>query len=263
MAYSYDAMTAGVVRATRSVMAHSPGPEPVWSAAPRRIIACCGQMVIAGGLERMTFAVLDAARQGGAACHAIVNGWENFRITPLAEASEATWSVGPYRYPLKRRRLTPLVAGRMAIEVLSVSVDLLRASRRIRPTHIFLPDYQAVLRNVLALIWLRAWGVRIVMRLGNAPATGQFYRLLWRYLIDPFVDGFISNSDFTRRELLALQIQPDKVKTIPNMAARRGTPWNASGPHLPGRIIFVGPIIREGGRRIGRYVGSARRRGDL
>jgi glycosyltransferase involved in cell wall biosynthesis len=246
-AYSYEAMTAGVVRATRSVMAHSPGPEPVWSAAPCRIVACCGQMVIAGGLERMTFAVLSAARQGGAACHAIVNGWENFRITPLAEASGATWSVGPYRYPLKRRRLTPIVIVRMAIEVLRVSADLLRVSRRIRPTHIFLPDYQGVLRNVLALIWLRARGVRIVMRLGNAPATGRFYRLLWRHVIDPFVDGFISNSEFTRRELLALQIQPDKVTTIPNMPSRRLTPWSACGPHVPGRIIFVGQIIPEKG----------------
>jgi glycosyltransferase involved in cell wall biosynthesis len=246
-AYSYDAMTAGVVRATRAVMTHSPGPEPVWRAAPRRIIACCGQMVIAGGLERMTFAALNAAHQGGAACHAIVNGWENFRITPLAEASGASWSVGPYRYPLKRLHLTPLVAARMIVEVLSVSVNLLRAARRIRPTHILLPDFQAVLRNMLALIWLRAWGVHIVMRLGNAPATGRFYRLLWRHLIDPFVDGFISNSEFTRRELLALQIEPNKVTTIPNMPTRRATPWNARGAHVPGRIIFVGQIIPEKG----------------
>ena len=246
-AYSYDVMTAGVVRAARSVMAHSPGPEPDWRAAPRRIVACCGQMVIAGGLERMTFEVLNAARKSGAACHAIVNGWENFRITPLAEASLVSWSVGPYRYPLKRRRLTPLVVGKMAVEVLKVSVDLLRVSRRIRPTHIFLPDYQGVLRNVLALLWLRARGVRVIARLGNAPARGRFYRLLWRHVVDPFVDLFVSNSDFTRRELLALQIRADKVQTIPNMPARRATPWNADGPHEPGRIIFVGQIIPEKG----------------
>jgi glycosyltransferase involved in cell wall biosynthesis len=245
--YSYDAMTAGVVRAARSVLAHSPGPEPDWRAAPTRIIACCGQMVIAGGLERITFEVLDAARKHGAACHAIVNGWENFRITPLAESSGASWSVGPYWYPLKRRRLTPLVVARMAVEVLRVSVDLLRVSRRIRPTHIFLPDYQAVLRNALALMWLRARGVRIVARLGNAPAPGRFYRLLWRYVINPFVDVFVSNSGFTRRELLAVHVRPDKVQTIPNMPTRRATQWNANGPRVPGRIIFVGQIIPEKG----------------
>jgi glycosyltransferase involved in cell wall biosynthesis len=135
----------------------------------------------------------------------------------------------------------------MALEVLRVSADLLRTSWRIRPTHIFLPDYQGVLRNVLALVWLRARGVRIVARLGNAPATGRFYRLLWRYVVSPFVDVFVSNSGFTRRELLAVQIRPEKVQTIPNMAARRTTPWSANGPRVPGRIIFVGQIIPEKG----------------
>jgi glycosyltransferase involved in cell wall biosynthesis len=131
--------------------------------------------------------------------------------------------------------------------VVKVSADLLRVSRRIRATHIFMPDYQAVLRNVLALVWLRARGVRVIARLGNAPAPGRFYRLLWRHVVDPFVDRFVTNSDFTGRELLALQIRPEKVQTIPNMAARRATPWNADGPHVPGRIIFVGQIIPEKG----------------
>ncbi len=107
--YSYDAMTEGVVRASRSVITSSVGPEPSWRDAPQRIIACCGQMVIAGGLERMTFEALRAARSDGAEAHAIVNGWENFRITPLAEDVGASWSVGPYYYSLTRRQLTPLV----------------------------------------------------------------------------------------------------------------------------------------------------------
>jgi glycosyltransferase involved in cell wall biosynthesis len=245
--YSYDAMTVGVVRAARSVLPHSPGLEPDWSSAPSRIIACCGQMVIAGGLERIAFEVLDAARKHGAACHAIVNSWENFRITALAESSGASWSVGPYWYPLKRRQLTPLVVARMAIEVLRVSVDLLRICRRIRPTHVLLPDYQAVLRNAPALLWLRARGVRIVAGLQNAPTPGRFYRLLWRYVINPFVDVFVSNSGFTYRELLAVQVPPDKMQTIPNMAPRRATEWNPNGPRVPGRIIFVGQIIPDKG----------------
>jgi glycosyltransferase involved in cell wall biosynthesis len=245
--YSYDAMTAGVVRASRSVIAHSPGPEPAWSEAPRRIVACCGLMVIAGGMERMTFEVLNAVRKSGAATHAIVNGWENFRITPLAEASGASWSVGPYWYPLTRRRLTPATIGRMLVEVVSVSVNLLRVSHRIKPTHIFVPDYQVVLRNAPALLWLRARGVRVVARLGNAPAPGRFYHLLWRYIINPFVDSFVVNSNFTGRELLAVGIPADKVETIPNMAGRRTTRWNANGPRIPGRVIFVGQIIPEKG----------------
>jgi glycosyltransferase involved in cell wall biosynthesis len=245
--YSYDAMTTGLVRASRSVLRHSTGPEPAWHEAPRRIIACCGQMVIAGGLERMTFEVLNAAHKAGAASHAIVNSWENFRITPLAEASNASWSVGPYWYPLQRRRLTPAVIARMLVEVCSVSADLLRVSWRIRPTHVFLPDYQAALRNAPALLWLRLRGVRVIMRLGNAPAPGRFYHALWRYVVDRFVDRFVTNSGYTRRELLAVSISHDKVLTIPNMPSRRPTPWEENGTRVPGRVIFVGQIIPEKG----------------
>ena len=66
-------------------------------------------------------------------------------------------------------------------------------------------------------------------------------------MIDPFVDLFVSNSNFTRRELLALRIRPEKIQTITNMPARRATSWNANGPRVDGRIIFVGQIIPEKG----------------
>src|SRR5262249_17570471 len=185
--FSYDAMTAGLVRACRSVISHSIGAQADWTDAQRRIVACCGQMVIAGGLERMTFEVLRVLREQGAPSHAIVNSWENFRITPLAEAAGASWSVGPYWYPLTRRALPPGKILRMLVEVVSVSANLLRVSHRVRPTHIFLPDFQTGLRNSLALLWLRARGVRVVARLGNAPETGRFYRFLWRRVIDRLV----------------------------------------------------------------------------
>jgi glycosyltransferase involved in cell wall biosynthesis len=245
--YSYDAMTEGLVRATRSVITSSVGPEPNWRAAPRRIIACCGQMVIAGGLERMTFEVLRASRGEGAEAHAIVNGWESFRITPLAQDCGVSWSVGPYYYSLTRRRLTPLVVAQMALEVWRVSADLLRRSWRIRPTHILLPDFLVVLRNAPALAWLRARGVRTIMRLGNAPSPGRFYRLLWRHAVNPFVDRFVANSDYTRRELLAHGISPEKVTVIPNMPGRRRSRWNPRAERISGRVIFVGQIIPEKG----------------
>jgi glycosyltransferase involved in cell wall biosynthesis len=128
-----------------------------------------------------------------------------------------------------------------------VSADLLRVSRRIRPTHIFLPDYQAVLRNAPALCWLRLRGVRVITRLGNAPAPGRFYRLLWRDVVSRFVDCFVTNSAFTRREVLAVGIGGDKVMTISNMPARRSVRPSVDGPRVTGRVIFVGQIIPEKG----------------
>ena len=60
----------------------------------------------------MTFTAMDALSRRGARVHCIVNGWENFRITPMADEIGATWSVGPYWYTITRRRLTPLIAFR-------------------------------------------------------------------------------------------------------------------------------------------------------
>ena len=195
----------------------------------------------------MTFQAIRALGQEGMAAHVIVNGWENFRITPLAEAAGASWSVGPYWHPLTRHRLTPMTIARMAIEVIRVSVNLLAVSRRVDPTHVLLPDSQTVLRNSLALAWLRLRGVRVMVRLGNAPEPGRFYKILWRFMVNPFVDMFVANSDFTRRELLAHGVRPEKVVTIPNV------PWRdveAAGPDTPrvaGRVVFVGQIIPEKG----------------
>ena len=243
----FAAMTTGLVRAARSVIPRSPGPEPDWTSSRPRVVACCGGMVIPGGLERITFEVLRVLHERGAATHAIVNGWENFRITPLAEASGATWSVGPYRYPLRRRHLTPAIVARMIVEMARVSVDLLRVARRVKPTHVLLPEFHAVLRNAPALWWLRLRGVRTIARLGNAPLGGRFNRRLWRFAIDPFVDHYVANSNFTRDELLAHGIRSDKVRTIVNMAPRRTAAWDPDASRIPGRLIFVGQIIPEKG----------------
>jgi glycosyltransferase involved in cell wall biosynthesis len=245
-AYCFDIMTEGLVRACRSIIRRSPGPEPNQD-VPLRVVACCGQMVIAGGAERMTFTALDALSRLGARVHCIVNGWENFRITPMAEEIGATWSVGPYWYTLTRRRLNPLKIARMAWETLRVSVDLLRESRRIRATHILVPDFLTALRNGPALLWLRARGVRIVSRLQNAPDPGRFYRVLWRWAVNPLIDRFVCNSEFTQQELLAHGVRAEKVSMIPNAVSPRRESWEAGGARVAGRIIFVGQIIPDKG----------------
>jgi glycosyltransferase involved in cell wall biosynthesis len=240
------AMTGGLVRACRSVIRHSPAPEPDWTTAPQRVVACCGDMVIAGGLERMTFEVLRVMGERGIPSHAIVNAWENFRITPLADASGSSWSVGPYWYPLRRHGNTPLSLLRMAVEVTRVSADLLRVARRVQPTHVLLPEFEAILRNWPALAWLRARGVQVVARQGTAPPPGRFYGWLWRSILDPVVDRYVANSEFTRREVVAHGIAATKVDTINNIAPRRPT-VAAPAARIPNRVIFVGQIIPEKG----------------
>ena len=244
--FSYEAMTAGLVRACRSVIRRSPGPEPS-ADVPPRVVACCGQMVIVGGVERMTFLMLDVLRAYGARVHCIVNGWENFRITPLAEEVGATWSVGPYWYPLTRRRLTPIKIAKMAWEILRVSGHLLSESRRIRATHVFIPDFLTAIRNAPALLWLRSRGTTVIAKLGNAPDQSSFYRWLWRWVVNPLIDVFVCNSEFTRGELLRHGIAVQKAVTIPNAMPPRRQPTNADAVRIPGRVIYVGQIIPDKG----------------
>ncbi len=245
--FRYAEATAALTRACRAVLRHSPGPEPDWRRASMRVVACCGQMVIVGGLERQTLQVLRVLGERGALTHCIVNGWENFRITPLAEAVGASWSVGPDWYPLGRRGLTPLKLVTMMWEVARVSRHLLREARRIRPTHVFVPEYQTILRNLPALLWLRARGVKVVARLANAPGTGTVHRLLWRWIINPFVDAFVCNSAFTLRELLAHGVPAAKARVVTNMVPPRAHAWDPNSPRISGRVIFVGQIIPEKG----------------
>jgi hypothetical protein len=55
---------------------------------------------------------------------------------------------------------------------------------------VFAPEYTSVLRNAPALCILRALGIPVILRLGNAPDRGLFYRVLWRSVINALVDRF-------------------------------------------------------------------------
>jgi glycosyltransferase involved in cell wall biosynthesis len=124
------------------------------------------------------------------------------------------------------------------------SLGLLRDARRFRPTHVLVPDFVAALRNAPGLAALRLLGVTVVFRLGNAPDQGVFYRKVWRWGVDPFVDRFVCNSAFTARELLAHGIRPGKVSLIYNCPPRRqATRVSEPNEGDGGRVIYVGQLI--------------------
>jgi glycosyltransferase involved in cell wall biosynthesis len=245
--FSYDTMTGQLAIACRSVLCRSVEGQPASAEARPRILALCGSMVIAGGLERMAFRALGELHRCGAAVHCIVNDWEHFRVTRMAEDAGATWSVAPYRHALTRRNLTIGKVAGMLAEIARVSADMIREARRFKPTHIFVPDYQTVIRNAPALFWLKLRQTPIVVTLQNAPEQGRFYRALWRWLIDPFADAFVCNSAFTERELLAHDLSRMKIRVIPNVVAPRRSAWESAVQAIPGRIIYVGQIIPEKG----------------
>ena len=224
--------------------------QPVQTGRPIRVIACCGGMVIVSGTERMTFEVLGALADAGAGIHCIVNTWENHRIVPLATAVGATWSTSPYLVPIGRGVLTPRGLARLAGDVGAICRELLRQARRRRPTHVLCPEFTSVLRNGPVLALLRLRGVRVVLRLGNAPTPGAAYRRLWRWAVAPLCDVMVANSDFTLRELLAHGVPARKTRRIYNTVPERAA---ATGPAAPApardprKVLYVGQVIPDKG----------------
>jgi glycosyltransferase involved in cell wall biosynthesis len=207
----YAAAATGLVAACQSLTADDTA----------RVIACCGDMVIVSGLERMTFEVLRVVRDSGGAVHCVVNSWENERIVALAERIGASWSTGFYWYNFNSRPRMPLQAVQMLWDVLRTSGGLLRVSARFRPTHALTPEHIAVLRNAPALTLLRLLGVTVVARLAMAPERGRVQHWLWGYALSPFVSRFIAISRFCADRMIEEGIDRRKVTIIRNSLSRR------------------------------------------
>ena len=237
--YGFDEATRGLMAACKGVLTPLRAPDP-------RIVAWCGHMVAAGGMERITFEGLHAVTRGGGHVHCIVNDWDSSRIVKMANGIGATWSTTKYRESISRRLTTVAALARLLAEIVTTSADLLRWRSRIGATHVFFPDYVAIIRNAPAAAWLRIRGLPLILRLGNAPEPGRFYRTVWRRLVNPLVDTFVCNSRFTESVVLEYGIPARKVRVIRNTIPSRpaGAP-TAAGQRTD--IIYVGQIIPEKG----------------
>ena len=245
-AFSYRQATDGLVAAMTRLRQRARARLSNATGAPR-ILACCGNMVIAGGLERMTFEVLRVMREHGASVHVIVNTWDSRPIVALAERIDATWSTGYYRQELSSRLYNPAVLARMLWDALRTSAGLLRDARSVRPTVILMPEYHAVFRNWPALFLLRLAGIRVLMRVGVHPGPRRFHRWIWRWAISPVVERFGCNSHYFAAELAATGIAPGRIDVIVNTSSRQAP---AAATVDPTSILFVGQTIPAKGLHV-------------
>lgn len=247
-AYSIPRATAGLLTACRTIIGRRR-----FRRAKRtpRVVTLCGNMVTVSGMERMTFEVLRVLREHGAAVHCITNTWANWDrpqephpIQALAEQIGASHSTGYYWFSLDRGARHPLQLARVSWDIFRTSLGLLCDAWRFRPTHVLAPDHKAALRNAPALALLRLLGLRVIMRLGNAPDPGPFYQRLWRRAVTPLVDQFVANSRFTMNELLAHEVPAGKVTFIYNTVPTRSRPSRNGQPEQNcHKVIYVGQII--------------------
>jgi glycosyltransferase involved in cell wall biosynthesis len=194
-----------------------PGP----ARRPLRVIACCGDMSVVYGMERMTFEVLRVVREHGAPVHCIVNTWSNQRILEMVGEIGATWSTGYYWHGFGRHLLNPIRLVQFAWDSLMTSAGLLRDAWRFRPTHVLTPSYLTVLRNAPALMLLRALGVRVILRVANHPEPTRFFHALWSQVISRLVDRVLAISVFCRTRLAAAGVPERKLGLALNRLATR------------------------------------------
>jgi glycosyltransferase involved in cell wall biosynthesis len=239
----------GLVSAFRAARASRRGEKPLES--PHRVLACFGASVVIAGLELATFDMLRAMTHSCARVHCVVNEWENMRLTPLVEDVGATWSTGTYGYRLDRSMLTfGGLIGTLG-KILRTSAELLRDVWRFRPTHIFLAEQISVIRNAPALLLVRLFGVRVVLRLHNAPDPSAFHKRFWRHGIARLVDYFVPNSEFTRQEILALGIRIESVTAVVYPTSAAAWKDRQEEPRRDfGKILYVGQTIPEKGAHL-------------
>jgi glycosyltransferase involved in cell wall biosynthesis len=237
--FSFAAATRGLVDAAAFVHRHR---RPVNVSAPARVVGLCGNLVFAGGMERMTFEALGALQRGGADVLALVNGWSSRPIAELAEHRNIDWQVGHYDAPLDGVFRRPWRFVRALGDVAMASMQLLRLIWQRRITHVFAADFRAVLLHAPALTVARLAGIAVLLRSGVAPTRKRLHETLWQWIIRPLVTRHIANSAFTAGELRAVGIAAQSVATIFNVVPSRHSSRERQ-ERIPGRIAYVGQVI--------------------
>lgn len=214
-----------------------------------RVLVCAGGMFTHGGAERMVFAALHALQLRGASIHCILNDWAYSEMADVADRYGMEWSTSAHAVRLDRHSRSPRAIAGQLRDMWRTNRDLWRTARTWRASHVLVPAHDTAVRNFFALLMLRGVGVRIVMKLCNAPVPTRFYRRLWRWGVSPVISEFVCNSDFTRQELAACGVPDRKTSIIYETLPDRPAPAPATSS-VPGRIIFVGQIIPEKGLHV-------------
>jgi glycosyltransferase involved in cell wall biosynthesis len=234
--HSFAAATEGLEAACAAVTARS------------RVLVVGTGFAAFTGLERMTFEVMRTLRGSGARVHCLINDWGGTRIAEEAARLGVTTSYGRCRVRLNRRAWRPRELVAIGVELLLASFGLVRAARRLNATHVLVPDYQAAIRNAFGLSFLRRRGVKVLLRVGNAPEPNPVHQWFWRHVIDRAVDRHVANSAYTAGELTKLGLGVAKIATVENVVPVRAAAREVSvAVRVPHRVIYVGQMIPEKG----------------
>jgi glycosyltransferase involved in cell wall biosynthesis len=213
--HSFESAAQGLIDAATAVCKR---PEERKGA----VLAAFGTMAFVGGLERQSFQTLEVLKRDGRRIHVVGNKWANWKdpssphpIKELADAMGASWGFTSCLQPLGIAR-RPIGFVKFLFETIRVCRELVRDVQANDARFVFLPEYGSALRYCFALLMLRWRGVRVVLRVGNAPERIPRHEWMWRRVLPPLVDRFVANSEFGARRMRESGVPVQKIRCIKN-----------------------------------------------
>ena len=163
------------------------------------------------GQERANLQVFRSLRSAGVTPLFLTHRQHaHWNIHPALEEAGFPWVPADYS-GLMRRSIHPRVWTANLWSAARGNLDLQRAIRRFRPTHIHVANPLYFLSMMPTLSGCR---LPIVYRAGDAPPLhNRFWRAAWRH-IRSRVTRFVANSRYTRNSLIDSGVDPTKVELI-------------------------------------------------
>ena len=209
-----------------------------------RILALMGSRVLYGQ-ERANILVLETLKAAGCEVLAVVEDHPGFPAMP----DELTRRrIDFVRAPFGGRRIEGYLLHflfRNPILFLAANWKIYKLIRDFSPSHIQIPNPFFFLNCMLALNFSR---VPVIYRIGDKPATHNwFWRLLWRRIVAR-VNHFVADSRFIAGELESLGVSRERITVIYSAAPmRKHGPEPDRIPDNNQQLLFIGQLTHHKG----------------
>jgi glycosyltransferase involved in cell wall biosynthesis len=114
-------------------------------------------------------------------------------------------------------------------------------------THIYIPNYIQYFYVWLLLLFLKKYTV--IFRIGDVPNVGVLHRIMWKYLINPNVSQFVTNSNrgYERLEENVGSVINKKCRVIRNTLISNFPVYIKKIPNIIFRVGYLGQMNAEKG----------------
>ena len=169
------------------------------------------------GAERANYKVLDMLSKQGASIYCITSENANSEYIQMLNGISANVYVGrfgPTYFGLHKN--TSHYFGNLS-GMLRISRLLIKAIKDHNITHIYIPNYIQFLYVYFGLFFIKKI---VVFRVGDPPEQNKLHCFLWRMVINPHVDSFVTNSKSTQSKLLNHGVEKRNTRVIKNCITR-------------------------------------------